>query len=218
MNIILLPTAYNPPIIYFAIIHAYKKILIETQETFPKQTWRNRCNILTSQGELTLSIPVKRNNNSKTIEIEIDSSQKWQLNHWRAIEAAYNKSPFFMYYSGKLQKLIFQNESNLVKYNQNIINFYLKVFKINTSIQFTETYIKSSQDILDLRENLHPKKKPILTLDEYPKYYQVFDTKFYPNLSILDLLNNEGPNGINYITTISDIFFEKIQENNSNGL
>lgn len=212
MNQIIIPTAYNPPIIYFAIINNYKEILIETQETFPKQTWRNRCTILTSQGELTMSIPVKRNNNSKTFEIFTEPDKKWKLIHWRAIEAAYNNSPFFIYYKNELQKLIFQDETNLLIYNQNIINFYLKVFKIKTSIQFTNSYIKNQPNVIDLRESLHPKKKPLINVEEYSTYYQIFDTKFHPNLSILDLLANEGPNGMDYITIISKKITEIIHE------
>lgn len=197
-----LPTAYLPPIIFFAALLKEEKTFIEIHETFPKQTWRNRCSILTSQGVMDLTIPVKRSNNSKTCEVIIETAQKWQNNHWRAIEAAYNKSPFFMYYSDDLQQLIYQDETNLVRFNQNLIHFFLKIFKIKTDIQFTADYQKNVS-ALDFREKLHPKKTSLIPLDQFPKYYQVFGNTFFPNLSILDLLNNEGPDGIDYLKSIS---------------
>lgn len=207
MKTCILPTAYYPPILYFAILATDNIFLIESHETFLKQTWRNRCSILTSQGIMDLSIPLKRCNHSKTIEVTIDTTQKWQNHHWRSIESAYNKSPFFMYYRDELQQFIFQKETNLLVFNQNIINFFLKTFKINADISFTNEYFTEKKDIIDWRISLHPKKEPILPLNLFPAYYQIFGSQFQPNLSILDLLCNEGIDGKEYIDTLA----EKIQ-------
>lgn len=204
MNKIVIPTAYNPPAIYFAFLIVCQDVLIEIHETFPKRTWRNRCSILTSQGVMDLTIPVKRSNNSKTCEVIIETAQKWQNNHWRAIESAYNKSPFFIYYRDELQQLIYKNETNLVRFNQCLMNFFLRIYKIKTNIQFSDEYQKNISEYLDFREKLNPKKESMISLELFPKYYQVFGEKFYPNLSILDLLNNEGPDGMDYLINLSE--------------
>lgn len=214
---ILIPTAYNPSILYFALIRLYKNVCIEIHETFPKQTWRNRCSILTSQGVLNLTIPIRHNHNFRTCDVEIDDLQKWQNNHWRAIESAYNKSPFFMYYRDDLQQLIYQKETNLVRYNHHILMFFLKSYKIDTNIYYTESYEKTVLDKMDMRERLHPKKEPIISNQLFPKYYQVFGSQFQPNLSILDLLNNEGTEGIGYIESLCKILTENLQLETENG-
>ena len=200
------PTAYMPPTLYFALLLKCGGIVIETQETFPKQTWRNRTTILSSQGLLHLSIPVVKLRGNKTItaEIEIDRTQKWQNNHWRAIEAAYNKSPYFLYYKDTLQLLIYNDEKLLLDYNNALLHFFLSCFKIEKNITLTKEYT-SLPEVEDLRQCLNPKKQPLLSLERFPVYSQVFSDRFpfFPNLSILDLIVNEGPKGLNYLQKLA---------------
>jgi hypothetical protein len=209
-----------PPTFYFALLLKCGGIVIETQETFPKQTWRNRATILSSQGVLDLSIPVVKPHGNKTItaEVEIDRTQKWQNNHWRAIEAAYNKSPYFLYYKDALKSLIYSNEKLLLDYNNAFLRFFLTCFKIEKTITLTEKYtlsptnssnssnsLNSFNSSIDLRQHLTPKKTPLLALEQFPVYYQVFSDRFpfFPNLSVLDLLVNEGPDGRKYLETLA---------------
>jgi hypothetical protein len=151
---------------------------------------------------LNLSIPVVKPYGNKTItaEIEIDTTQKWQNNHWRAIEAAYNKSPYFFYYKDALQSLIYNDEKLLLDYNNAFLRFFLACFKIEKNIILTEKYTPLSE-AEDLRLQLSPKKPSLLSSERFPVYYQVFSDRFpfFPNLSVLDLVVNEGPEGLEYL-------------------
>jgi hypothetical protein len=201
------PTAYMPPVIYFALLLKCNDIVIETQETFPKQTWRNRATISTAQGLLDLSIPVVKPRGNKTItaEIEIDTTQKWQNNHWRAIETAYNKSPYFFNYKDALKTLIYSAQKLLLDYNNAFLRFFLSCFKMEKNIVFTTKYTHISENE-DLRQRLSPKKPPLFPLERFPVYYQVFSDRFsfFSNLSILDLIVNEGPDGLHYLQKLAE--------------
>jgi len=203
-----LPTAYMPPVTYFALLLRCDDVVIETQETFSKQTWRNRTTILSSQGTLDLSIPVIKphGNKTKTADIEIDTTQKWQNNHWRAIEAAYNKSPYFFHYKDAIQSLIYNDKKLLLDYNNAFLRFFLACFKIEKNIVLTEQYTPAHENE-DLRLLLTPKKTPLLCHEQFPTYYQVFSDRlpFFPNLSILDLVVNEGPDGLGYLQQLASI-------------
>lgn len=200
------PTAYMPPVIYFAKLLRHDMITIEAHETFPKQTWRNRCSIASAQGRLDLIIPVKKpnGNSTKTGEVCIDFGQKWQNNHWRAIESAYNKTPYFLYCSDALHDLIYSDTASLIELNSNLLRFFLKFFKLNKQISYTPSYIPSGS-ACDLRKQLKPKALPILSESDFPVYYQVFSDRlpFLPNLSVLDLAVNEGPAGVEYLYNIA---------------
>ena len=94
----ILSTAYSPPIEYFASFINSQTLLIESCENYQKQTYRNRCHILTANGLLPLIIPIVRSSSKYIKDIRIDNSSQWQLKHWRAIFSAYKSSPFFDYY------------------------------------------------------------------------------------------------------------------------
>ena len=210
MQPILLSTAYFPPISWIAAALQSERVEIEIHETYPKQTFRNRCNIATSSGILSLTVPVKRvnGNHTKTCDIQIDNSVNWQLLHWRSIITAYNKSPYFLYYRDLFEPVLFKNKELLVDHNGELLNTIFKALQINTIKPINTNNFKIKPGIADLRNSFHPKKNSYEAVTpEFPRYIQVFDENngFKPDMSILDLIFNLGPAANQYLanTTLS---------------
>lgn len=209
-KICILNTAYFPPIEFFIQILTYKEILIEGHESYSKQTYRNRCNILSPNGKLSLVVPVTKGNSLKmhTNKISILHSDNWQRNHQRALETAYNNSPYFLYYKDEIFDLLDRASDNLFEFNLKTIKAIAEIININAShIKTTEEYIKEYQEnTIDLRDKIHPKKVNLLSPSKECKYFQVFVDKygFTYNLSILDLVFNEGPQSLDFLTKLKE--------------
>lgn len=205
MNEVLVSTAYLPPISFFASILEAKTITVEQQENYVKQTYRNRCHILSANGLLSLCIPVNKVNGNHTFtkDIRISNLSNWQINHWRAIESAYNNSPFFLYYRDELEKIFTQTYELLIDYNTDLLKFILKKLHISTEINFTDDFIPVNNSENDLRYRFHAKLNQ--HQEKFPHYYQVFEEKygFISNLSIIDLLFNEGPESKYYLERLN---------------
>lgn len=199
----LFATAYLPPIIYFAYLQQFNRISIEQYETFPKQTYRNRTLIVTANGPLVLSVPVIRpfGNHTATKDIKISHQERWNIRHWRAIESAYNTSPYFLYYKDDIEKIILSHQDSLLEMNHLLMTTLLKQLKIDCEITYTNDFIPERGGN-DYRFSITPKKPASPTL--FPPYCQVFDSQmsFLPNMSILDLLFNVGPDSKRYLTSI----------------
>lgn len=202
---ILLSTAYLPPVEYMALLLKYGNAIIEKEETYPKQTYRNRCSILTANGILNLSIPVSKpnGNNTKTKDISIINSSTWYTNHWRAMSSAYSGSPFFLYYKDYLQKFFIGKYDNLLEYNTELMKVLISLVGIDCEITYSNSFVKPNSITNDARYSVTPKKKTYI--NSYNKYIQVFSNKFdfIPNLSIIDLLFNLGPEAKDYLNNMS---------------
>lgn len=201
----LFPTAYFPSIPLMAAMARAEVITIESNESFPKQTHRNRCVILTANGPMTLSVPVLRPNgtHTRTCDIGISYAEKWNVIHWRAIESAYNSSPFFLYYRDEIERILTSRHSSLLQLNEEILRFLLKKIRLERPIEYTTSYLKPGeieQDFRDRYSYKHPENNPAC-----PQYRQVFSDRhpFDCNVSILDTLFNLGPETKDYLSSIS---------------
>ncbi len=194
-------SCYLAPVEYYYFLLQQENNILDIHENFIKQTYRNRCTILGANGKLDLIIPIqKRKNHTSIKDIRISYHENWQLNHWRSIESAYRKSPFFEYFDMELIPY-YENfkPQFLLDFNEAIFNKINELIDLSISIKKSKTYLNTNET-LDYR-TISPKNK-VLKLDFEP-YIQVFGSKmnFVPNLSILDIFFNEGNNTKNYLAT-----------------
>ena len=219
----LLTTAYFPPVSYFAAMAQEMSglisrrgdgssielspsvVYIEACENFQKQSYRNRCLFYGADGVQTLSFPIKHEGGTHKIpitEIKIDYKKPWVEQHKRAIVSAYRTSAYFEYYQDELFEILDRKYEKLFDLNMAIIRFFLEKTGIKVELRLTEDYaVKPEME--DLREIIHPKRpNTILSdLDLEKPYFQVFSRKygFQSDLSIMDLLFNEGPDSIMFL-------------------
>lgn len=196
---ILLSTAYFAPVRYFSKLVAYHEVYMEQHENFIKQTYRNRAVILGANGPISLIVPVEKGREKKIQirDLRIAFDEDWQRNHWRTIFSAYNSSPFFEYYANDLEPFFLKKFDFLFDFNQQITETILDILEIPASINLTEDFEKIPEGCLNLREKINPKAHQNAVDSHFTAqpYTQVFSEKFgfLPDLSILDLLFNEGP-------------------------
>jgi hypothetical protein len=200
----ILSTAYLAPIQYYSKLITYPTCVIEHFEHLTKQTYRSRCNMYSPNGLLTLSVPlIKRGQRQALKDTKISYDYDWQTLHWRTIESGYRRSPFFEYYEDDFRPFYDEKKYDfLIDLNENLQQLVLKLLKQKSSYTFTTSYTKTYPDADDYRELISPKvhyEKDMLFM--FNAYSQVFEERhgFIPNLSIIDLLFNQGPRAIDYI-------------------
>ena len=224
------PTAYFPCISYVARLLADDAPVIEIFDTYHKQTYRNRCLVMTANGVQMLSVPVKQVNGNHTMtkDMVISTVEPWQQIHRRCLESAYMSSPYFEHYYSYLSPIFEQHFEKLIDLNDAALKAILKMLKVKKEISYTSDYVKEADD--DFR-NVFVKWNPESWLmkvgDEalrlrsaapqstsfnsatpqatiQKSYYQVFENKFpfAPDLSVLDLIFNEGPETMDYINAL----------------
>lgn len=205
MALSIFPTAYLPPIAYMACLSAEDAVLIEQHETFPKQTYRNRTIIATANGLQTLSVPVVRveGNHTRTSDMAISYVEPWNIKHWRAIETAYNAAPYFLYYRDGIEQILMRRYEKLIDLNGDLLQYLIKKLKLSCQTSLTTDYEPKQGQAEDFRDTFSC-KKPFTRL-QFAPYNQVFEERmpFQPNLSILDLLFNLGPDAKAYLQKTS---------------
>lgn len=186
---------YLPNLAYFSCLLKYGEIKIETQEHFVKQTFRNRCQILTANGIDTLIVPTIHSGGKIPIrEVKIDESQGWRKRHWRSIMAAYGKAPFYEYFAEDFHGVYQKKHLYLFDLNWELLTICLKLLRLKPTISLTETYHTHLEEgHYDALSIIHP-KKDVRHNNLYKSvvYKQNFGTTFIPNLSVIDLLLCQG--------------------------
>ena len=200
MERILLSTTYFGPIQWYQKLYRAERVFLERCETFQKQTYRNRCLIATTNGIQALTVPVERDA-EQIGSVRISDHGNWRHLHWNALKSAYGESPFFDYYQDDIRPFFEQRWDYLLDFNEAIRKKMCELLDIEPIVSLTETFIAPEGLAGDFRSAIRP-KHPEPDPDFTPKrYYQVYEQKhgFLPNLSILDLLFNMGPESVLYL-------------------
>lgn len=193
--------AYFGSIAQFAAMASSDQIIFENEDNYQKQTYRNRIYIYGANGQLLLSIPILHNGKvgrQLYKDVKIENSFEWQKLHWKSLETAYRTSPFFEYYEDELVSLYENKRKFLLDFNYECFDVISECLQMEVSFSKTSEYFSKPETQEDKRYLINAKKEEAYPLQ---KYTQVFESKhgFIPNLSILDLLFNEGTNALTYL-------------------
>ena len=207
MTTALLQTTYFGPIQWYQKLYRYDHCLIEQYDSYQKQTYRNRCLIATANGVQALTVPVESDKreviSDKCLvkDIRISDHNQWRRVHWNALQSAYNESPFFDSYADDLHPFFERKYNFLVDFNEAIRQKICELIDIEPKVRLTDEFRTESLEFKDYRSVINP-KHPMEDPDfESKPYYQVYQQKhgFLPNLSILDLLFNMGPESVFFL-------------------
>ncbi len=192
---VLIEPHYLGSIEYFTLLLSADSLILEVNDHFVKQTFRNRCYVIAPNGKKPLIVPVSYDNRTKMKEVKIDYSQSWLRDHWGAFYSTYGKAPFFDFFAEEFKAVWEQKTTFLVDLNLQMMTLCLRLAQIDRSISLNEDYLISPKNgTLDYRNRILPK----ISFDQreiflpFP-YIQNFGSNFVANLSIIDLLMSEGP-------------------------
>ena len=202
MKEILLHPCYFGPISQFVALAKAPSVLFENEDNYQKQTYRNRMYIYGANGRLLLNIPIKhtrdKTQHQKYKDVRIENNFSWQKQHWKSLQTAYRASPFFEFYEDDFEPLYTNRYKYLIDLNYDCLRVALESLQLVIESSKTGTYYLHPEGVLDGRKLVNAKSKKSVTLEPYT---QVFQNKYgtIANLSIVDLIFNEGPNALGYL-------------------
>jgi hypothetical protein len=187
---------YLPNLDFITGFLKFDRVWLEAHEHYQKQSYRNRCYIVTAHKVDALAVPVQQGTHHHPIrEVRIDNSQPWAVRHWRSLQAAYGKAPFFEYYAPELEPVYQKEWEFLFDLNKELLTICLKLLSIRTPVNLTDCYVKSPEvGVFDARSALNSRNRQGSHLFYSPvPYQQNFGPDFVPNVSVIDLLFCQGP-------------------------
>lgn len=195
------PLFYFGPAVYYKLLLDAESPVFELYETYSKQNYRTRTSIVTADGLLNLSVPTEKPyHNPLMKDVLISTAYNWQIQHWRAIQSAYAKTPWFEHYAPYIEQFLAQPFTELHVLNTAAIQLIIRLLKLNITISFTSDFEPITAN--DFRISIHPKQP--LEGWHFPEYFQPFNDRmpFVSNASILDVLFNLGPESAAYLKSI----------------
>lgn len=195
-KIVRIELQYLPCLEYFTCILSNDVTWIDINERYIKQTFRNRCSVLTTNKTDTLTVPVKGYAQyAPTKDIKIDYSQDWIRRHWGCLRSAYGKSPYFEFYSDELHNVFSKKPEFLVDLNYELLTICLRLLGIKKDVRYNLSVpLNGDSSVIDDLSLINDKKNKNIGKYYQPiSYYQTFGNDFVSNLSIADLLFNMGP-------------------------
>lgn len=197
---ILLHPSYFPSIAQMVAVAHATKVVFEMDDNYQKQTYRNRAYIAHANGILLLNVPIKHTKDGrrqKTRDVQIENAFPWQSHHWKSLQSAYRTSPFFEFYEDELMPLFQEKAHGLMEHNLKAFDLLCELIGIEIEVEYTSEYFKNPEQ-KDLRYLIDAKKEKQHPLVPYTQVLEA-NHGFLPNLSVLDLLFNEGPNALHYL-------------------